>query len=167
MSERSREMGTQVRRLRPGDEAVALRLFALMVSVLEESGAPDMPLDYCASLLRQESFLAFAAFAGDELVGGVTAHVLLMTRSCEREVMIYDLAVANDYQGQGVGRALIDHLLAYCRTIDIANVFVLAEGDDLDAQRFYRALGGTGSAAVMFSYVISDPAARHIALRAT
>ena len=88
------------------------------------------------------SFWAIAAFAGDELVGGVTAHTLPLTRSASAELFIYDIAVRADHQRQGIGRRLIAALRAAALAAGIAVVFVPAANEDEHACDFYRALGG-------------------------
>jgi len=48
-----------------------------------------------------------AAIDGDEIVGGVTAHELGVTRSEDDELFIYDLAVRPAVQRRGIGRRLL------------------------------------------------------------
>lgn len=78
---------------------------------------------------------------GDEIVGGVTAHTLPMTRTESAELFIYDLAVPADQQRQGIGRGLIATLRDAATTAGIQVVFVPADDDDVHALDFYRALG--------------------------
>ncbi|MGI8870512.1 MAG: hypothetical protein ACR2F6_17115 [Mycobacteriales bacterium] len=55
--------------------------------------AQPLPADYLGDLLSRAGFWALAAFLGPEIVGGLTAHALPMTRSPSAELFIYDLAV--------------------------------------------------------------------------
>jgi aminoglycoside 3-N-acetyltransferase I len=143
------------RRLTAADREVARRLFALMAEVFEE---PNEPLDdaYLDGLLNREDFWAIAAFVGDELVGGVTAHALPMTRSPVRELFIYDVAVRTDHQRQGVGRQLITALRASAAAAGIPDAFVPADNADLHALDFYRALGGAPSPVTIFTFARKD-----------
>jgi aminoglycoside 3-N-acetyltransferase I len=112
---------------------------------------------YIERLLGRPDFWAIAAFAGDELVGGITAHTLPMTRRELSEILIYDVAVRRDRQRQGVGRRLLAHLRAAAAAIGIRDVFVAADGDDRHALDFYRALGGAAAPVTVFSFTPDDP----------
>ncbi len=93
-------------RLTCGDRDLAKRLFVMMAEVFEEE-CDHLSDHYLDRLLSREDFWAFAAFAGDEIVGGLTAHTLPMTRSESSEIFIYDLAVREDQQRKGIGRQLM------------------------------------------------------------
>jgi aminoglycoside 3-N-acetyltransferase I len=141
----------RTQRLRSADVNLASRLFALMTEVFEEPSAP-LGAAYMASLLARDDFWALAAFAGEDLVGGLTAHTLPMTREEGREVFLYDLAVLHTHQRRGVGRALVTRLCQDARAQGIAVVFVPADNDDLGALDFYRALGGQSSPVTIFTF---------------
>ncbi len=79
---------------------------------------------YLDSLLAREDFWAAAAFAGDELVGGLTAHTLPVTRAESAEVFIYDIAVHADHQRRGVGRKLVMLLREEAARAGIETLFV-------------------------------------------
>lgn len=138
-------------RLHPGDEELARRLFAMMAEVFEE---PHDRLDdeYLTALLRRADFWAIAAVAGDQVVGGLTAHTLPMTRRACGELFIYDLAVRADWQRQGVGRQVVAATRDLAARAGVADVFVPAETEDVHALDFYRALGGEPTPVVMFTF---------------
>ena len=94
------------RRLTPGDTELAIDAFRMMAAVFEDEGAP-LSRGYVDRLLERADFWAFVALAGQEVVGGLTAHALPMTRAECSEMFIYDVAVRPDYQRQGVGRRLM------------------------------------------------------------
>ena len=142
-------------RLRAGDGDLARALFALMANVFGEEC--DVLSDaYLDRLLSREEFLAIAAFHGDQLIGGVTAHVLPMTRADTSEVFIYDIAVQSDHQRTGVGRALVADLRAIAAAHGIHDVFVLADNADVHAVDFYRALGGVAAPVTSFTLARRD-----------
>ena len=122
-----------------------------MAEVFDEPAAAvgDAYLD---ALLRREDFWAIAALADGEVVGGLTAHTLPMTRSESAELFIYDVAVRADRQRQGVGRQLLAALRDAAARAGIADVFVPAETEDVHALDFYRALGGDPTPVVMFTF---------------
>jgi aminoglycoside 3-N-acetyltransferase I len=144
-------MNLTVTRLTPSESHQARRLFALMAEVFGEEHEP--PGDrYLADLLARQDFWAMAAFAGRELVGGLTAHALPMTRAECSELFIYDVAVRHDFQRRGVGRSLLNALRELAREAGIHELFVAADNADTHALDFYRALGGAPSPVTVFSF---------------
>jgi aminoglycoside 3-N-acetyltransferase I len=141
----------QVRRFGGDDVGNARQLFTMMADVFEEQCRP-LGNVYLERLLARDEFWALAAFVGDEMVGGLTAHTLPMTRDEAFEVFIYDIAVRADRQRQGVGRALIDALRLMASRQGIDDVFVAADADDPSAIDFYRALGTNESMATVFAF---------------
>ena len=140
----------QTRRLTPGDTELAITVFRMMAAVFEEQGAPLSPA-YVDRLLARGDFCAFVALAGQEIVGGLTAHTLPMTRAECSEMFIYDVAVRPDYQRQGVGRRLMAAVRGVARDQGI-DVFVAADEDDAHALDFYRSLGGSPSMSAIFTF---------------
>lgn len=140
-----------IQRLTSGDRDLARTLFTLMVAVFEE-GTGDLSDDYLDRLLGREDFWAFAAFANNDIVGGLTAHTLPMTRTATSEIFIYDIAVQPEHQRTGVGRALIAELRAQAARQGISELFVPADNEDVHALDFYRALGGIESPVTIFTF---------------
>lgn len=87
-----------------------------------------------------------------DVVGGLTAHSLPMTRTESSEVLIYDIAVRGDQQGKGIGRRLISTLREAANAAGMADVFVPVDNDDLEALEFYRALGGAPASVTIFTF---------------
>ena len=138
-------------RLHPEDAAVASTLFRTIAGVFEE-GAECLPASYVESILRNPSFWAIGAFAGDEILGGLTAHTLSMTRSASREVFLYDIAVREGWRRRGIGRRLLVFLREAAAAEGIDVMFVPADNEDLPALDFYRALGGAESPVTVFTF---------------
>jgi len=104
---------------------------------------------YVDRLLGREDFWVIAALSNDELVGGLTAHTLPMTRTQVSEIFIYDLAVRPEHQRRGVGRGLIAHLRS---AAEAAEIFVAVDDEDAHARDFYRAVGGSAAAVTIFTF---------------
>jgi aminoglycoside 3-N-acetyltransferase I len=103
-------------------------------------------------LLGDESFIALAALAENEVVGGLTAYELPMYYSDSSEIFLYDLAVKSEYQRMGVGRGLIQRLKAHCLRQGIKEFFVMAHEEDTHAIEFYRSTGGKSEKVINFLY---------------
>ena len=141
----------EIRRFSRDDVAAARQLFALMAEVFDEDARPLSDV-YVDQLLGRAGFWALAAFIDGDLVGGLTAHTLPMTRAEFSEIFIYDIAVRADRQRQGVGRRLVETLREMAAAHGVHNLFVPADDDDAHALEFYRALGATATPVTLFAF---------------
>jgi aminoglycoside 3-N-acetyltransferase I len=112
---------------------------------------------YLDDLLGRDTFWAIAALSGNEVVGGLTAHTLPMTRTESAEVFIYDVAVRGDHQRLGIGRQLVTALRAAASEAGFGDVFVPVDSADEHALDFYRALGGVPAPVTMFTFSARRP----------
>lgn len=140
-----------IRRLAAGDRELARATFTMIAAAFDEPRRP-LPDAYLDALLTREDFWAVAAIEDDEPVGGITGHVLPMTRSPSRELFVYDVAVREDRQRRGIGRTMLVELCAQAGKAGIDNVFVAVADEDVHAMDFYRAVGGAESPVTMFSF---------------
>src|SRR5690606_3603957 len=86
----------------------AKAMFAMMREVFEEPlVTEDPPDEYLQNLLGKNSFYALAALEGERIVGGLTAYRLDGYHTAESQLMVYDLAVAIDFQRKGIGTLLM------------------------------------------------------------
>lgn len=147
----------QVRRLGAGERQLARDTFALMAAVF---GEPHTSLSdgYVDRLLQRPEMWVFAATLDGAVIGGMTAHTLMMTAFEGEEILLYDIAVAPEYQRRGAGRQLIDALRHEASTLGIQTVFVPADSDDAEAIAFYSALGGRPSSVTHFEFAGQPPA---------
>jgi aminoglycoside 3-N-acetyltransferase I len=147
----SRMDEVQIRRLQVADVALARELFLVMGRAFEEPRAA-LSDAYLQQLLQAPSFWALAAVRGEQVLGGLTAHTLPMTRNERSELFIYDIAVAHDARRRGIGRMLIEAVCALAAEGGIDVAFVPAEADDTQALDFYRALGADAADVVHFTF---------------
>lgn len=141
----------RTQRLVSSDRGLARELFVMMAAVFDEGHEP-LSDAYIDQLLQRADFWVIAALDGDTIVGGLTAHILPLTRREVSEFFIYDLAVRTDYQRRGIGRELVQALRQAAATIGIYTVFVPADNDDTHALDFYRAIGGEASPVTFFTF---------------
>lgn len=146
----------RARRLGRGDLDLAPRLFTLMAKVFGED-QEDLGKGYVEGLLSDSRFWAIAALAGEELVGGITAHALPLTRKVSLALFVYDVAVRAGHQRRGVGRTLMNRLQMEAASEGIQEIFVLANKEDTNALDFYRAVGGGASDVTMFDFAGGHP----------
>ena len=141
----------RVQRLSTEDIALARATFAVMCEVFEDD-QPQLSDAYLTRLLARPVFWALAAFDGDRIVGGLTAHALDMTREEATELFIYDLAVHPEFQRRGIGRQLVETLRTEGSRAGLDTVFVAADNPDTHALDFYRALGGEPAPVTVFTF---------------
>jgi aminoglycoside 3-N-acetyltransferase I len=141
----------QIIQLGQAHREIAKKLFAMMAEVFGEERSP-LGDPYLDRLLVSHGFWVVAALIGDEVVGGITAHTLPMTRAETSELFVYDIAVAPAHQRQGIGRRLVSELRQLAARAGIEDTFVLADDEDEHALDFYRALRGAPSSVTLFSF---------------
>jgi aminoglycoside 3-N-acetyltransferase I len=144
-------MDVRVKRLDFNDQADARRLFTILADVFEEHCAP-LSDRYLHELLCRKDFWALAAFVGDDIVGGLTAHTLPMTRTESAEIFIFDVAVQALHRNKGVGRRLLTALRKQASGAGIHELFVAADNADEHALDFYRRQGGVPTPSIVFAW---------------
>jgi aminoglycoside 3-N-acetyltransferase I len=141
----------RVRRLGASDVALAQQTLQLMTEVFDEGGR-RLSASYVAALLARADLWIVAALLDGTPIGGITGHVLPMTRDESLELFIYDLAVHEAHQRQGVGRALVETLCRDAAAAGIPVAFVPADVEDDHAVAFYHALGGRAAPVTIFTF---------------
>lgn len=96
---------------------------------------------YLTRLLASDTFLAIAAFDGDQVVGGLAGYVLPKFEQARSEFYIYDLAVAETHRRQGIATALIEELKTQAAARGVYVIFVQADHGDDPAIALYTKLG--------------------------
>ncbi len=126
-----------------------IQLFGVVFEMEEIKNAPE---HYLASLLANDAFVVYVAIHNGEVVGGATGYIMPMYYAVAKELYIYDMAVATNLQGMGVGKKLIAGLKGYCAQNAVSCMFVEAQEEDNGAIEFYRATSGAGERVVHFNY---------------
>jgi ribosomal protein S18 acetylase RimI-like enzyme len=142
----------EYKKLESGDLDRLSELIKLYEEVFEMEDFTLPAAQYLQSLLERETVIFYVAMIDNNVVGGLTAHVLPSTYFPSSEVYIYDLAVETEFQRKGIGRQLINSLKEYCASLGLKEVFVQADLEDRHAIDFYRATGGIAESVVHFSY---------------
>jgi len=81
----------------------------MMAGVFEEENE-QVREHHIDRLLNREEFWAIAAFIGHEVIGGLPAHTLPMTRAEAAEVLVYDIAVRARSSAERCRTAVVDNL---------------------------------------------------------
>jgi [ribosomal protein S18]-alanine N-acetyltransferase len=103
----------------------------------------DEPADRIAleNYLADSRNIFLLASAGGEAVGFLRGTSLRQIRTRRPQMFLYEVSVAPAYRRWGVGRALVNRLLVYCRTHRFAEAFVFTDPANRAAVGLYRATG--------------------------
>lgn len=133
-----------IRVLGPGEAAQLRRMLDMFGRAFddEQAYASRQPDDaYLERLLSSDTFVAVAAVAQGEVVGGIAAYVLPKFEQARSELYIYDLAVDERHRRQGVATALIQKLQRLAAQRGIYVIFVQADHGDDAAIALYAKMG--------------------------
>ncbi|MEO0424564.1 MAG: GNAT family N-acetyltransferase [Pseudomonadota bacterium] len=138
----------EVRLLEASDAAVLQRIAQDVFD-----GPPFAPLTH-EFLTDPRHHLAVAMCAGE--VVGFASGVHYVHPDKPPELWINEVGVTPAMQRRGIGRALLDCLAEHAVALGCREAWVLADSDNAVARRFYEALGGEASPAVMYSFDLGD-----------
>ena len=133
-----------VRTLADGD-VVAMRSMLAMFG--QAFGEPNtytarQPNDaYLKRLLSGDNFIAVAAFAGENMIGGIAGYLLPKFEQPRTELYVYDVAVATAYRRRGVATAMFEELKNVAAARGVYVIFVQADYGDEAAIALYTKLG--------------------------
>lgn len=133
-----------IRQLGAADSAGLRAMNTLFADVFgdAESYASRPPGDaWLRHLLAKDTFIALVAERDGAVVGGLAAYVLEKFEQERSEVYIYDLAVAEAHQRQGVATALIRRLQEIASARGAWVIYVQADYGDDPAVALYTGLG--------------------------
>lgn len=144
----------RVTRLGPGSAPRLLRAPALF-------DAPPSARAARAYLSDPHNVFFWATEDGIPL-GFLRGTALRQIRSERLQMFLYEMGVATPHRRRGVGRALIDALLAYCRSKNFEEIFVLTDPGNGAAVGLYRSTGARPETAAdrMFVYRLADRRSR-------
>ncbi len=119
-------------------------------------GVFDDPIDLgaAAEFLADARHHIAVAIADGLIVGFISAVHYVHPDKPKPELWINEVGVADSHQGQGLGRKLMEAMLAEARRLGCAEAWVLTERDNNAAMRLYAACGGVEAPSdpVMFEF---------------
>jgi aminoglycoside 3-N-acetyltransferase I len=94
-------------------------------------------------ILSTPGFISIVSIKDKKIMGGLTAYTLPQYYSEKPIAYLYDLAVKPEFQKQGIGTALFEGLVRYCKKRGYRELFVQAHRVDDLAVKLYRSLNPT------------------------
>jgi len=144
-----------IHRLKKHDSDTFKELVALFNKVFENKNKDIPKKSYLKKLLENPDFIVHVAMHNKKVVGGLTAFVLPKYYAKESEILLYDIAITEEFQRKGLGKLLLDSLLEHCKKNKISEVFVAAHKADKNALDFYVSTGGKAEQVVHFNYLVN------------
>lgn len=77
----------------------------------------------------------------DRVAGMANMLITVSTAEGCRVAVLEDVIIGNEYRGKGLGRLLVEHVLARAKTDGMTRITLLADRDNKAAMGFYRKLG--------------------------
>ena len=108
-------------------------------------------------LLEHPERLIRLALQDGTVVGAAVCFVGFSTFSAKPRINVHDLCVLAPHRGRGVGRALLESVLAAARGLDCSGVTLEVRADNEVAQKLYRSLGFSGGADPMWFWARKLP----------
>ena len=96
---------------------------------------------YLKRLLSGDNFVAVAAFAAENVIGGIAGYLLPKFEQPRMELYVYDVAVATAYRRRGVATAMFQELKSVAAARGVYVIFVQADYGDEAAIALYTKLG--------------------------
>ncbi len=127
-----------IKQLEKQDFVNFVDLVKLFGSVFEIENFSLPSIKHLQSLFDRDDFEVFAALKDDKVVGGLTIYLLQQYYAIKPLAYLYDLAVDPRYQGQGIGKKLIEKTKISYTIKGFEEMFVQAGGSDNKALDFYR-----------------------------
>lgn len=103
----------------------------------------DHPADRSAlrSYLADRRNLFLLATMRGATAGFLRGTALGQIHTPRRQMFLYEIGVTRRYRRRGVGRALIEHFLSWCRARGFEEAFVFTDPGNRAAVRLYRGTG--------------------------
>lgn len=126
---------TEIRRLRPGDEATAREVVALFKS-------SNISAEEARSFLSNAQNHLIVAEVDGKMAGFVLGYELNRVDSARSMMFLYEIGVAEQFRRKGIGRALVRELERTCLEHGFLKMFVLTNESNLAAIPLYQTTGG-------------------------
>lgn len=139
-------MSIKIRRLQPGNEALALRVVRDLIASEEREGA-EPTIGHLQQMLAQDTNYLIVATreespADSTPLGFVRAYRMPDLCSDADMVYLYEIEVATAYRRQGIGKQMIELLKTLCLEDGADYIWVGTENANVAAKRLYESTGG-------------------------
>jgi ribosomal protein S18 acetylase RimI-like enzyme len=135
---------------RPDHQAAVLTLIGAYAEDAMGNGGPlpdDVMRDLIPGLRNHPTTLILLAYVEGRAVGIATCFVGFSTFYARPLVNVHDLAIVPEFRGQGIGRQLLEGVMAKARQLGCCKVTLEVHETNARAKRMYEAAGFAEGAA--------------------
>ncbi|NKL39704.1 GNAT family N-acetyltransferase [Rhizobium leguminosarum bv. viciae] len=123
----------------------------LLENIAEEVFDQELNAQRLATYLKSSGHLMIIAVCEKQVIGQVAAYVHSHPDRAS-DVYIDNLGVAPPFQRRGVARRLLDEVLAWGKTLDCDQAWIVTDTGNNAARALYEGRGAAAEPIVMFSY---------------
>ncbi|MBY5348482.1 GNAT family N-acetyltransferase [Rhizobium leguminosarum] len=123
----------------------------LLESIAEEVFDQEINAQRLATYLKSSGHLMIIAVCENQIIGQIAAYVHNHPDRAS-DVYIDNLGVAPPFQRRGVARRLLDEVLAWGKTLNCDQAWIVTDTENNAARAVYEGRGAAAEPIVMFSY---------------
>ena len=123
----------------------------LLENIADEVFDEEINAERLATYLESPGHLMIIAVCGKQVIGQIAAYVHGHPDRAS-DVYIDNLGVAPPFQRRGVARRLVDEVLAWGKTLECREAWIVTDTDNNAARALYEGRGAAAEPIVMFSY---------------
>jgi len=123
----------------------------LLENIAEEVFDEDINPQRLATYLESPGHLMIIAVCGNQVIGQVAGYVHGHPDQAS-DLYIDNLGVAPPFQRRGIARRLVDEVLAWGKTLECRQAWIVTETGNSAARALYEGRGAAAEPIVMFSY---------------
>ena len=137
---RKRNGDVRIRRAKAGDEELWRSAVSSVLSETDRGGRIACS-EHIASALGDPRCLLFLAFSEGTPVGLLSAYVFPDVAAGGRLAYLYDIEVHRSHRRLGVGKALVEALVACCRAEGVTMIWAGTDAQNTAARRTFERTG--------------------------
>ncbi|MGO7375642.1 GNAT family N-acetyltransferase [Rhizobium ruizarguesonis] len=123
----------------------------LLENIAEEVFDQEINAQRLATYLKSSGHLMIIAVCEKQVIGQIAAYVHSHPDRAS-DVYIDNLGVAPPFQRRGVARRLLDEVLAWGKTLDCDQAWIVTDTENNAARALYEGRGAAAEPIGMFSY---------------
>jgi ribosomal protein S18 acetylase RimI-like enzyme len=123
----------------------------LLENIAEEVFDGEINVQKLATYLESPGHLMIIAVCRNQVIGQVAAYVHGHPDQAS-DLYIDNLGVAPPFQRRGVARRLVDEVLAWGKTLECHQAWIVTDTQNTAAHALYEGRGAAAEPIVMFSY---------------
>lgn len=101
----------------------------------------DLAMRNIEGLKNQSNYLFFLAMCNGEVAGIANCFINFSTFKAKQLINIHDFAVDPKYRRKGIGKAMMNTIVAYCQKKDLCKITLEVRNDNPNAQSLYTQIG--------------------------